>query len=397
MKEHQRRDAKLSNIIQRINKKEDVKDYLLVNGLLCKRTRARINPVKICVPQSLTNNVISYYHSFEYGGHPGYLKSLRKISARYTWDKMASEISEFVTSCEKCQLAKRKNEPKQGLLESKLDQIVNGHWYLDIIGRLTRSRSGYSYVIIVVDSCSKLVTLEPLRKLSSVAIIQVLRKIMCRRGFPHLISCDNASVFTSGAFKEFLFCHGIRCARISPYHAASNLSERYIAIWKSSVAIYCRGDQTLWDRSLLQIEFSINCAINSETKFAPFELVYKYNVNDPLDVFWEVDLVREVKNDPSILAEAFRNMKSSWEKRKKIYDRNRIQTRYQEEDLVLIKKHTKSSLKDKYCKSLDFKFEGPFKIHKLLTANSFLVQNVNNQNDFRKVHVDDCKKYRIQR
>jgi hypothetical protein len=397
IKDHQLQDPILSGIINRLLGKEEIKDYVLVNGVLCKRTKARVNPVKICIPKSLSQNLIEYYHLYELAGHVGYLKTLKKISARYTWDGMAVQISDYVTSCVPCQLAKRKNEVRQGLLESKVDAIVNGHWYVDTLGKLPRTSEGFSFALIVVDSCSKVVRLEPLKCLSSKVIVDKLYEIMCRRGFPYLISCDNASIFTSGVFKEFLFCHGIRCARISPHHAAANLSERYIGTLKQALKIYCDGDQLSWKQHLLNIEFSINGSVNAETKYTPFELNYRYNVNDPLDVLWELDLVRESNQDTELLAKAFANIQKSWVRRKRVYDRGRIATGYQVGDKVLVKKYVKSSLIHKYNKSLEYSFDGPFEIIQELTANSFLVRRVNNSQDVRKVHVTDIKRFRERR
>ena len=397
IKEYQILDSDLKAIIQKLKSKEPVKDYLLVNDILCKTTRARVNPVKICMPKELTQHVIAYYHSSQYGGHVGFLKTIRAIGARYTWNKMAEEVGNYVTSCVSCQLSKRKNEPVQGLLESKIDSIINGHWYIDVVGKLTRSRKGFAFALIIVDSASKMVTLEPMRNLSSKIIIEKLEKLMLRRGFPYLISCDNASVFTSSLFKEFLFCRGIKCARISPFHASANIAERYIAVFKDSIKIFCNGDQMSWSDHLMNVEFSINRAINSETKFSPFELNYRYDVNDPLDVIWELDLVRDSSNKSDLLAKAFDNMKKSWERRKRLYDRHRIATGYGVKDKVLIRKHTKSSLIDKYNKSLDFKFEGPFEITRELTPNSFLVQKIDDSNIVKKVHVTDMKRFREKR
>ena len=391
---HQREDDQLKEIIEKLEKKQTVPDFMLVNKILCKRTRARANPIKICVPKQLVPNLISYYHNYELGGHAGYLRTLKKISSRYTWNKMAEQIGEYVTSCLKCQLSKRRNEARQGQLESKLSSIVNGHWFVDTIGRLPRSSQyGYSYVLIIVDACSKVVTLEPMRNLNSKTIIDKLYKLMLRRGFPHLITTDNASVFTSTLFKEFMFCNGIKNVRISPHHAAGNISERYVGTFKDSLRIYCNGDHASWEKFIYNIEFSMNRAINTETKYTPFDMMYRHNVNDPLDVIWEIDFVTDLNRDPDIIAKAFENMQKSWVRRKRIYDQTRIPSTYQVDDKVLIKKHVKSSLIDKFTKSLEFKYEGPFVILRTLTPNTFLVKNVGNDNDVRRVHVTDVKRF----
>lgn len=228
---HQRRDREFSKIIQDIESNVDVPDYRLVRGILCKRTRVHVNPLKICLPQDLVKCIIQFYHDSDLSNHQVYLRTLRCIGSRYTWSNMASDICECTSSYQICHIAKRSNERHQGLLVSKYEKEVNGIWYRDTFGPLSRSKQNYKYCLIVVDGFSRRTYLEPLRSLSSQVVIGKLSKLMTLRGYPAAISRDNASIFTSGIFKDFFVQIGNKGYSDLSFSSQKYVtSERYVSL-----------------------------------------------------------------------------------------------------------------------------------------------------------------------
>ena len=60
-----------------------------------------------------------------------------------------------------------------------------------------------------------------------------MRKTFSSLGLPETIVSDNAAIFTSEEFAEFLKRNGIRHVRAPPYHPASNgLVERAVQTFK---------------------------------------------------------------------------------------------------------------------------------------------------------------------
>lgn len=95
-----------------------------------------------------------------------------------------------MASCFESQRAKGTNQQRQGQLISEFEEVVNGVWYIDVIGKLPRS-GPFEYIRILLDGCSKLTILEPLGKLSSKVIVDKLNRIMCRKDSRIMQVCGN--------------------------------------------------------------------------------------------------------------------------------------------------------------------------------------------------------------
>lgn len=148
---------------------------------------------------------------------------------------------------------------------------MNGVWYIDTIGSLPRSNQGYKHCSIVVDEFSRKTYLEPLRNLSSQLVIDKLFKLMCRRGYPTAISRDS-EVFSPMEYSGIFFRLGYRDIRISPFHSQSNLSEKYVSLFRQGLRVYCNQEQSSWSKHLSSNEFSINNAVSSQTNYFSFHL-----------------------------------------------------------------------------------------------------------------------------
>lgn len=168
---------------------------------------------------------------------------------------MTGDISEYASNCPICLLDKRSNERRQGLFIYKFEKEVNGIWYIDTIRPLPGSNQHYKYCRIVVDGFSRRTYLERMRSLSSQNIMDQLLKLMTRRDYPASISRYNASIFTSGFFKDFLFKLGIRDVRISPFQAKSSLSEMYVFLFRQGLRVYCNQAQNTWTKYLSRLRF----------------------------------------------------------------------------------------------------------------------------------------------
>ena len=71
---------------------------------------------------------------------------------------------------------------------------------------------------------------------TSTATIELMRKMFSSLGLPETIVSDNAAVFTSEEFTEFLSRNGIRHIRSPPYHPSSNgLMERAVQTFKEGM------------------------------------------------------------------------------------------------------------------------------------------------------------------
>lgn len=62
LQEHQRKYKDICKIIQDLENNIAVPEFRLVRGILCKQTKAHVNPLKICLPQDLVRSIVQFYH-----------------------------------------------------------------------------------------------------------------------------------------------------------------------------------------------------------------------------------------------------------------------------------------------------------------------------------------------
>ena len=77
--------------------------------------------------------------------HDGIKEQIRRISAHYYWDKMKSEITQYVQSCHGCQSAKpsRQKNAHAGQFDVPDSRFL--HCHVDIVGPLPVSE-GFRYL-----------------------------------------------------------------------------------------------------------------------------------------------------------------------------------------------------------------------------------------------------------
>ena len=199
--------------------------FRLEKGFLLKKTRAVNSPYKLVIPDSLQRSMLEYFHNDSLTeGHSGIYRTLHKIMKRYTWTNLVEPVKEFVKSCDICQKSKDRNTKVMGTLGSRVVERINENWMVDVVGPLP-SNDQTPFILICVDNASRFTMLERFRTLNTKTISSKLYGLFCRFGFPESISSDNSSVFTSDAFKSFMFSLGIKHIRLAPYHAEANVAK----------------------------------------------------------------------------------------------------------------------------------------------------------------------------
>ena len=83
--------------------------FLNEHGILFKlaeNPREYDPPKLLVIPRTLRREVLTQCHDDPLSSHLGYDRTIRKIKLRYFWPLMASDIKDWISTCEPC--AKRK-------------------------------------------------------------------------------------------------------------------------------------------------------------------------------------------------------------------------------------------------------------------------------------------------
>jgi transposase InsO family protein len=232
------------------------------------------------------------------------------LKKRFWWHGMKREIEEYVVVCDSVQRIKAEHQRPAGLL--KLLQIPQWKWDeigMDFIVGLSRTRTGYDSIWVVVDRLTKAAHFIPVKTTSNSALLVELymARIVCLHGVSKKIVSDRGTHFTSHFWQQLHEALGIHLKFSSAYHLQTDgQTERTNQILEDMLRVCALQDKIGWDKRLLYAEFSYNNSYQASLKMSPFEALYGRNCRTPLH--WDQPGERQVFG-PDILLEAKENIR----------------------------------------------------------------------------------------
>lgn len=229
---------------------------------------------RIVVKESDKKAILKKFHDEPLSAHQGYFKTLNKIKLEYYWPNMSSEIKLYVRNCDICKSAKPTNQIQRA--EMGKQRVATRPWQIlqiDFIGPLPRSKSGYLYILVVVDTFTKFVHVSPLRVATTKTTCRVLEDhVFLVFGVPEIIISDNGSQFIAKEFKKFLEEYSVKHWLTAPYHPQANAAEAANKTIGIAIRAYLKDqkDHRNWDVNLKKIACAMNSSIHTSTKCSPY-------------------------------------------------------------------------------------------------------------------------------
>jgi hypothetical protein len=225
----------------------------------------------IMVPGSLKLHILACYHDSLSGGHLGATKTLSKIRNVYTWPGMTKDVSDYVRACHKCQLHKMENVPPRGFMLAPRHLPQPGDTLaIDLAGPYPKSKSGNTFLLIVVDYLTKWPEIFPLKRATAQAVASCLvKEVFPRQGVPRTIVSDNGKQFVAHIFKVMCSMFGIKRRNTSFYHPQPNLAERTIKTIRSMITTNIEESHRDWDKNLPFLAMALRTAVSESTGFSP--------------------------------------------------------------------------------------------------------------------------------
>lgn len=204
------------------------------------------------VPLGQRKEIVSSCYNPPTSGNFGVSKTLFRIQEVYYWPRMRLDIIKFIRACVSCGEQKTSNSPPLGLMGS--EKKVKYPWQiiaLNIMGSLTRSSQGNSYLLVVADWFSKYTLLLPIRNAVVSTIIRFIEnQVFLVIGVPQYIICGNGTQFTGRDIKKIWCTENLVNAR---YYTQTNFVERVNRTVGSAIRSYIGKNQRNWDAQINQI------------------------------------------------------------------------------------------------------------------------------------------------
>lgn len=243
----QGKDNELAHIKQRVEAQEIHGYVLSAEGVL--QFENADGQLQIVVPQQLLKVALKLCHDSLLAGHYGIKKTQQRLSLYFKWNGMSKDAENWVKSCETCMRIKPRNSRKKGYFTATPEKCVGHEISVDLFGPLPRSKSGYTYCLIVSDTFSRWVECFPLKTANGKTVLDKTFEYCLRNGFPLRIRSDRGTTFCNQLWELVLTKLGIKQKFSAPWRPQGNPVERQIKEVKTRIKSYVeRHDE--WDKHL---------------------------------------------------------------------------------------------------------------------------------------------------
>ena len=192
-------------------------------------------------PQSRKNILELYHDSPDSGGHDGIWRTYLKISKRFRWPKLRTDVTNYVKSCEICQRVKAKFRPRPNRLclrpndEPPMETV-----HLDFAELSKKSRRGTQTraFLVAIDRNTRFAAAR-----AGGQDAHAVKSLLSNRVFANTkkVITDHAKVFESTELRAWAAEKNIEILQGSPYNQISNgLAERLIRDLKTFIQMYPR-------------------------------------------------------------------------------------------------------------------------------------------------------------
>jgi hypothetical protein len=242
---------------------------------------------------------------------------------------------------------------------------------------------GFEVILVVVDRLTKYAHFIPLRHpytASTVANL-FLDTIIRLHGVPLSIVSDRDKVFTSNFWRELFAAVGTKLCYSTAYHPQTDgQSERVNQCLEHYLRCAVHDCPGKWKRWLAMAEFWYNSSYHTSLGCSPFKALYGIDPNfGALPNLGAVatPTIQELAEERQIFLQSLREHLLRAQARIKAYaDKHRTEREFQVGDDALLKlqPYAQTSLVNRPCAKLAFKYFGPFKIVQRIGAVAYKLE-----------------------
>jgi transposase InsO family protein len=356
-----------------------IKNYKLKNGKVFRITGNNCSDLRWVVPKGVRWQIVKINHDDL--GHFGFEKTLNRIQQSFWFPKMRRFIKKYVQSCLECAYHKGVTGKQEGELHPIPKTEIPFHTvHADHLGPFVRSIRGNTYLLVIVDGFTKFVNITPVRDTKTSNSIKVLKEHISYFGTPTRLITDRGTSFTSNSFKTFVKSLGIKhILNAVSTPRANGQVERFNRSILEALSSKCSDkNDRRWDEYIYNIQLGLNTTIHKTTGKSSSEIVFGFKINSGTENILN-DVIIETICSPTV--EKFREIRSDVGKRisdQQAKDKERFDVKrkpshiYTEGDLVSVKRDLPS---DGQSMKLAAKYQGPYRIAKLLPNERFVVKD----------------------
>jgi len=145
---------------------------------------------------------------------------------------------------------------------------------MDIMGPLSKTRTGNTYILTIQDLLTKYSLALPLKQATAIDIANAfVDHFICIYGAPKALLTDQGSNFLSGLMRAIAKKFRITQVKTTAYPQSNGSIERsHHVLWEYLKQYVDKNRE--WNEHLKLATFSYNTSVHESTKFTPHELVF---------------------------------------------------------------------------------------------------------------------------
>ncbi len=242
---------------------------------------------RLCVLKLLQQSILTEAHKAPLEtAHMSPDQLWKKLTAKFYWKRMKTDIQEFCSSCDVCQKTKNPNFNNYGfLIPSPIPTRPYESVSMDFIMDLPWSE-GYNAIFVTVDRLSKYAQFLPTTTGLDAEDFGTLftKNVITRFGLPASIIADRDPRWTSDFWKGIAKSLKTRMVLSSSHHpqhdGQTEIINRFL---ETMLRAYVSEDKSLWAAWLHVLEFAYNSHVSASTGSTLFSLLLGFQPTSPLD------------------------------------------------------------------------------------------------------------------
>jgi hypothetical protein len=347
------------------------KKFELRNGLVYRKANDKL---LFYVPSLMEQNILTLCH--DNLGHFGFDKSYEYLSRAYWFPDARQKVRVHIKNCLKCITYASVTGKTEGFLHNipKGDKpFMTIH--VDHYGPLEKTPTGKKFILEVIDSFTKFVTLFAVKSTKTCEVISSLKTYFRFYSVPFRLISDRGSCFTSSEFQKFIEQYGFAHVKVATGTPEANGQIERVNRDLTPILSKLSDLRNRWDKALADVEFAINNSYCRSVGNSPSKLLFGVNQKDKNDlVRYYLDIDDKNRNLDDVRANAQVINTKTQSYNKKYYDRkHKTPYDYKMGDFVMIRN---VDVTPGINKKLLPKFRGPYEVKKCLGNDRYLIGDI---------------------
>ena len=249
--------------------------FTLIDDVLYFVDLSRKDCPRLTVPEAMKEPIMKENHSGAFSGHFSARGLYEKLTRRFWWDGMYSDVHRHCRACLTCAAYRGSGHRSRPPLNSLTVGDPFDRVGVDIL-EMPQTSNGNRCLVVFVEYLTKWVEAFPTQDQTSETIAKLLvDHIICRYGVPRKLLSDRGANLLSDLMQYICQITGMRKINTTVYHPqADGLVENFNKTLKAMIAKHAQKFGNCWDKYVQHLLFAYRSKPHESTQESPFYLLY---------------------------------------------------------------------------------------------------------------------------